>query len=104
VEELKMSDFKIFTPGQLGELMDSLTKENDWGDDLEDFKKLWTKSNETIDSLKMERGTLFHLNKNWFLETDRQTWDKNWQYTYFMTFVYVSISEKRIIAFDFGFD
>jgi hypothetical protein len=104
MEELKTSDFKVFTPGQLRDLMDCLAKEDDWGDDLEDFKKIWTKSAPTIKSLKMETGTLFHLNKNWFSETDKQTWDKHWKYTYFMTFVYVSISEKRIIAFDFGFD
>lgn len=38
VEELKTSDFKVFTPGQLRDLMDRLAKEDDWGDDLEDFK------------------------------------------------------------------
>jgi hypothetical protein len=79
--------------------------QNDWGDDLEYFKELWTRVKERIADFNMTDGTIFHLNKYWFKSGDRQL-VKDWDYvfTYYLTFIYISADKNKLVCFDLGYD
>lgn len=104
INEINSSDFKNYNPSDIKILINDLINEDDWGDDLNDFKKLWDRSSKKINELNLGKGIMYHLNKYWFKSGNVKLWDDFGQYTYFMLFIYISIDEKRIVAFDLGFD
>jgi hypothetical protein len=104
ISDINTSDFRKYNPSDIETIINDLMKEDDWGEDLKDFIVLWERSKKYLHDLNLQNGTLFHINMYWLKTNNLKVWDDFGQYTYFMLFIYISQSEKRLIAFDFGFD
>ena len=105
VKGLLTTDFKKIKSSDIEKVIEDISNDNDWGDDLEYFKELWTRVKEKIADFNMTDGTIFHLNKYWFKSGDRQL-VKDWDYvfTYYLTFIYISADKNKLVCFDLGYD
>jgi hypothetical protein len=105
IKGLLTTDFKRLKPSDIENIINDISNDNDWGDDLKHFNELWSRARVKIFDFKMGDGTIFHLNKYWFKTGDRQL-VQEWDYVfiYYLVFIYISTDREKLIVFDFGYD
>jgi len=101
IKGLTTKDFKKFKPSDIESIVNNFGQEKILSGDLETFKDLWRETQEKIKNFQMSNGTIFHLDKFWFTDGDKQLTDWEYVFIYSLVFIFISEDKKKLISFDF---
>jgi hypothetical protein len=103
IESLQTTDFRKYLGFRFKQIIDEFINDESWGDDLPDFRKLADATTPIVSQYNIPNDDIYLLNKEWFA-TSSDKIDAYNVFTYFLTFIVVSISTKRLLLIDYGYD